>query len=60
MQFAEIPGLENLKKRLLQLVEENRIPHAQLFVGPEGSEALPIVIAFAQYLACENKSEHDT
>jgi DNA polymerase-3 subunit delta' len=60
MQFAEIPGLENLKKRLLQLVQENRIPHAQLFVGPEGSAALPIVIAFAQYLACENKTENDS
>ena len=60
MQFAEIPGLENLKKRLLQLVQENRIPHAQLFVGPEGSATLPIVIAFAQYLSCENKSEIDS
>ena len=60
MQFAEIPGLENIKKRLLQLVQENRIPHAQLFVGSEGSAALPIVIAFAQYLACENKSDKDS
>jgi DNA polymerase-3 subunit delta' len=60
MQFAEIPGLENLKKRLLQQVQENRIPHAQLFVGSEGSAALPIVIAFAQYLACENKSDNDS
>ena len=60
MQFAEIPGLENLKKRLLQLVQENRIPHAQLFVGPEGSATLPIVIAFAQYLSCENKSDIDS
>jgi DNA polymerase-3 subunit delta' len=60
MQFAEIPGLENLKKRLLQQVQENRIPHAQLFVGSEGSAALPIVIAFAQYLACENKSDKDS
>ncbi|HOY48219.1 MAG TPA: DNA polymerase III subunit [Flavobacteriales bacterium] len=60
MQFAEIPGHDNLKQRLLHSVHENRIPHAQLFAGPEGSAALPLAIAFAQFVACENRSENDS
>lgn len=60
MQFAEIPGHDNLKQRLLHSVHENRIPHAQLFAGPEGSAALPLAIAFAQFVACENPSATDS
>jgi DNA polymerase-3 subunit delta' len=60
MQFAEIHGLTNLKQRLIHSVKENRIPHAQLFVGPEGSAALPLVIAFAQFLACKNRTDQDS
>ncbi|MES2417556.1 MAG: hypothetical protein V4541_05180 [Bacteroidota bacterium] len=60
MQFKAIIGQQRLKDQLLQTVRENRISHAQLFLSTEGSGALPLAIAYAQYLNCQNKSEEDS
>jgi len=60
MQFKEIPGQKKIKQRLINTVKENRISHAQLFLGPEGSGKLPIAIAYAQYICCTNKQENDS
>jgi DNA polymerase-3 subunit delta' len=60
MQFKEIIGQEDIKKQLIQTVVENRVSHAQLFLSPEGSGALPLAIAYAQYLNCQNKSATDS
>ena len=54
MLFEDILGQEYIKKHLTQSVDNGRIPHAQLFVGPEGSGALPMAIAYAQYILCAN------
>lgn len=54
MKFSEIVGQEAIKHHLIRSIELNRIPHAQLFVGPEGSGTLPLAIAYAQYLLCKN------
>jgi DNA polymerase-3 subunit delta' len=54
MLFEDILGQEYLKKHLTQSVDHGRIPHAQLFVGPEGSGTLPMAIAYAQYILCQN------
>ena len=54
MLFEDILGQEYIKKHLTQSVANGRIPHAQLFVGPEGSGALPMAIAYAQYILCAN------
>jgi DNA polymerase III, gamma/tau subunits len=35
------------------MVHQNRISHALLFLGKEGCGALPLAIAFAQYIVCE-------
>lgn len=35
------------------MVQQNRISHALLFLGKEGCGALPLAIAFAQYIVCE-------
>ena len=56
MLFADIIGQEHLKKHLTHSVDNGRIPHAQLFVGSEGSGALPMAIAYAQYVLCSNHS----
>lgn len=56
MLFSDILGQEHLKNHLTQSIENGRIPHAQLFVGPEGSGKLPLAIAYAQYLLCKNKN----
>jgi DNA polymerase-3 subunit delta' len=50
MLFSEVIGQDALKKQLVHLVEQKRLSHALLFAGPEGAGALPLAIAFAQYL----------
>ena len=56
MQFSEILGQEHIKSHLTKSADTGRIPHAQLFVGPEGSGTLPMAIAYAQYLICNNQN----
>ncbi len=60
MQFSEILGQEAVKSYLIQTANEGRIPHAQLFVGPEGSGTLPMAIAYAQYILCGNTSNENS
>ncbi|MFT4684986.1 MAG: DNA polymerase-3 subunit delta' [Flavobacteriales bacterium] len=59
MRFLEILGQEHIKNHLLQSANNGRIPHAQLFVGKEGSGTLPMAIAYAQYLLCNNNPNID-
>jgi DNA polymerase-3 subunit delta' len=59
MQFKDIVGQSEVKKRLLASAHEGFIPHAQLFCGPEGTGKLPLAIAYAQYLNCENPTEDE-
>jgi DNA polymerase-3 subunit delta' len=54
MLFSEIIGQSHIKKHLSTSVDNGRIPHAQLFIGPEGSGTLPMAIAYAQYVLCGN------
>ena len=56
MQFSEILGQEYIKSHLTKSASLGRIPHAQLFVGPEGSGTLPMAIAYAQYILCNNSN----
>ncbi|PWS27968.1 hypothetical protein DHW03_10415 [Pedobacter yonginense] len=60
MQFKEIIGQERVKQQLVQTVKENRISHAQLFLSPAGSGALPLAIAYAQYINCLEKDDNDS
>jgi len=50
MLFNQIIGQEHIKNHLLTSAKNGRIPHAQLFVGKEGSGTLPVAIAYAQFL----------
>ncbi|MBO4665560.1 MAG: DNA polymerase III subunit delta, partial [Paludibacteraceae bacterium] len=59
MRFREIIGQERAKQQMRKAVREGLIPHAQLFVGPEGVGKLQLAIAYAQYLACPNRTEED-
>ncbi|WP_026932896.1 ATP-binding protein [Christiangramia echinicola] len=54
MLFNEIIGLPHIKNHLTTTADRNRIPHAQLFTGQPGSGALPMAIAYAQYILCNN------
>lgn len=58
MLFNDIIGLKHEKKYLNQLVSSNRLPHALLLLGPKGCGKLPLSIAFAQYILCENKTDN--
>lgn len=60
MQFCEIIGHETVKNQLRQAVCEGRIPHAQLFTGPAGVGKLALAIAYAQYVACPNRTAEDS
>jgi len=60
MQFSEILGQNEVKTRLLRSVQEQRIPHAQLFRGPEGVGKLALALAYAQYISCENRTDTDS
>ncbi|MGB4774228.1 MAG: hypothetical protein WBP45_03575 [Daejeonella sp.] len=60
MQFRDIAGQEKVKERLVQTVLENRVSHAQLFLGPEGSGSLILALAYAQFIACESRQEDDS
>ncbi|MBV9989292.1 MAG: hypothetical protein JO301_16550 [Chitinophagaceae bacterium] len=50
MLFKDVIGLESTKKHLAEMVEQNRLSHALLFLGKEGSGALPLALAFAEYV----------
>jgi DNA polymerase-3 subunit delta' len=50
MLFKEIIGQQDLKQHLAEMVEQNRLSHALLFLGKEGSGALALALAFAQYV----------
>lgn len=54
MQFSAILGQKHIKNHLTQSATSGRIPHAQLFIGPEGSGTLATAIAYAQYILCQN------
>lgn len=59
MLFSEVIGHANLKANLIRNAKSGAIPHAQLFLGQSGSGALPLALAYAQFLHCENPLDND-
>lgn len=57
--FRDVIGQAAAKERLLQEVQEGRIPHAQLFCGPAGAGKLPLALAYARYFCCPNRTATD-
>ena len=60
MQFSDVIGQRDVKKHLAEMIRLNRLSHALLFAGKEGSGALPVAIAFAKYIMCESPSLTDS
>ena len=60
MQYSSLPGHQRLKLKLSAKVDSGRIPHAQLFCGADGYGPLPLAIAYAQHLFCEQKEKGDS
>ncbi|MFZ5976906.1 MAG: ATP-binding protein [Bacteroidota bacterium] len=53
MELKDIIGQTALKKQLVAMVQQNRLGHALLLIGKEGSGALPLAVAFAQWMVCQ-------
>jgi len=53
MLFKDVIGLADVKQHLAEMVKQNRLSHALLFLGKEGSGALPLAMAFAQYVVSQ-------
>jgi len=51
MLFADVIGQQNTKQHLLEMVQQNRLSHALLFLGKEGNGGLPLALAFSQYIS---------
>ena len=60
MRFADVIGHASIKNRLVRTVRENRISHAQMFLGPSGAGKLALAIAYAQYINCRSKKDNDS
>jgi DNA polymerase III subunit delta' len=59
MYFAAIQGYTSVKQHLIHVVQTQKVPHAQLFWGPEGSACLPLALAFIAYIHCHHKLKDD-
>lgn len=60
MQFKDVIGQAAVKERLALSFKEGRISHAQLFFGPTGSGVLPLALAYAQFLTCNDRTDTDS
>ena len=56
MLFSQVIGQQEIKAKLRNLVEHNRLSHALLLNAPEGAGGLPLALAFSQYIVCERVS----
>ncbi len=59
MRFTDIPGLLDIKKKLIQSVQSNKMAHAQLIAGKTGALNLPLALAYATYIQCEDRKPDD-
>jgi DNA polymerase-3 subunit delta' len=59
MLFSEVIGQQEIKAKLRNLVEHNRLSHALLLNAPEGAGGLPLALAFSQFLVCEKISTEE-
>lgn len=60
MKFQEVIGQEAIKAELRKEVLTGKIAHAQLFSGKSGYGTLPLALAFAQFVFCQNRTETDS
>jgi DNA polymerase III subunit delta' len=59
MFFRDVVGQGHLKEKFITNINNGRISHAQLFLGPEGTGKLALAIAYARFLTCTDRGEDD-
>ena len=57
MEFQDIIGQKECIHLLKELVDQNRLSHALLFIGKEGSGALPLALAFSTYVVTQSEKK---
>lgn len=60
MRFRDVIGHAALKRMLVRSADEGRVSHAQLFTGEAGCGALPLALAYAQYVNCTDRRDGDS
>ena len=60
MKFKDVVGQEDLKKKIIYLIQQGKMPHAVMLLGTDGSGGLPMALAMAQYIQCTNKTDVDS
>lgn len=60
MQFGEIIGHQEEIRKLTQMVDGGRVPHALLLHGPSGIGKTKVARAFVQYLYCTDRRGGDS
>ena len=55
MKRKEVIGQEEVWQRLMEMIREDRLPHAIMLCGPQGCGKMAIALAFASYLLCQNR-----
>ena len=61
--FEQVIGQQEVQERLLQMVNEDRLPHAMMLCGPQGAGKLALAVGLAQRLLAtkvENSMFSDT
>jgi DNA polymerase-3 subunit delta' len=56
MTFNDVIGQDEVRERLLQMVSEDRLPHAIMLCGPNGIGKKALAVAFASYLLGEDNA----
>ena len=59
MLFKNVIGQRRIIQQLIKHVHENRISHAQLFLGADDTGAVALAMAYARYIHCKNKGPED-
>ena len=60
MKFADIIGNKVASDALRSMADSGRVAHAMLFYENEGCGALPLAMAYVQYLNCRNPHDGDS
>lgn len=55
MKFSSVIGQDDIKQRLLQMIEDDKVPHALMFCGPTGYGTLALALALASRLLGERE-----
>lgn len=59
MFFKDIVGQNEVKSRLIQMVDSGRMPHAVMFAGAAGVGKLSLALASARYIFCRQRVDGD-